>query len=120
MRSQTFLIHFFQPILCFFGVACVIWTVQEPLYVLIPAAFILFESCQYWKRQKGKDQQVEVEAAKNGHDNNSDEVCIENNSGDKSTIHVNDWVLENYNEPEKASFDMNLISKLAYGDGSAS
>jgi hypothetical protein len=47
MQSQKFIIHIFQPILCFLGVACIFWTIQQPLYAIIPVVFILFETFQW-------------------------------------------------------------------------
>jgi hypothetical protein len=112
------------------GVVFIFWTVEEPLYILIPASFIIFESYQHWKRQKSQDQKVGV--VKN-YANESlpgsadDEVDVIKSSGDNcenksSTTHASKSLfLEDINQdaigdikPEKASFDITLISELAY------
>jgi hypothetical protein len=136
MKAQLFLIHLFQPILCFMGVVFLIWIAHDPLYALVPAAFFAFELFQYWKREKRQDQKVEPDSSKihNVAENDSSKI---HNVAEKSVTETKkfknisvraatDMVLEdvkddknnavdrNNNTFVKARDDMSIIRQLAY------
>mgnify|MGYP003385739014 CR=1 FL=1 len=52
MRAQKAIIHVFQPIFCALGVLMAFFVAANPIWLLVPAAFVCFELYQWSKRKR--------------------------------------------------------------------
>jgi hypothetical protein len=52
MRAQKAIMHVFQPIFCAMGVVLAFFMAANPIWLLVPAAFICFEVYQWSKRRR--------------------------------------------------------------------
>ena len=118
IQLQTFLIHFFQPIFCFFAVAFVLWTVEEPLLMLIPAAIVAFEYIQHWRRHNRTEQSVVP--IDNDHEESDDYIDKLNSAKHDEkvfgSVQSEQHTCIRMSQVEKASCDMAFISDLAHSD----
>jgi len=52
MRTQKAVVHVFQPIICALGIVLAFFFAANPIWLVIPAAFVAFELYQWHKRRR--------------------------------------------------------------------
>jgi hypothetical protein len=52
MRIQKAVVHVFQPIFCSLGIVLAFFMAANPIWLLVPAAFVFFECYQWYKRKR--------------------------------------------------------------------